>query len=400
MQLYVYKGAGCTGRSALPSFETFIGRKVDGVVDFIDYTNTWSQLQGEASWAIGCWAGDGRKLALSVPLSVANYQSQTGSSQFADIAAGRMDSYYTLIATSLVAHGFANAQIRLGWEENGSWYPWSAAKNPAQFQAAFAHVYALFKATPGSAFTVWFNPTLGYQQSQPSTDFPGVSHVDGMAWDVYANTWGNPAATTEPALYNGMLTQGWGINAIGTGGFYGQLPAAVPEFGVGSRGDGHGAPDGSVANGGDDPLFMTNALKYFVSKQVRLIGYWDYNAGDYKSMISDGSRPKEATAFLEQLGTMQVQAALAGVDATAPSSFQALVSRAASIVYDKPDGSHVLLWWAPQTSNAVTYQVTFPGQRTLSIVQAQNGGTQSTWRGVSFPWTTTGGMMVLTISGT
>jgi len=49
--MFDYAGAGCTGLKKLPQFERFIGRKVDGVVDFVDAPN-WSTIACSVSLTV------------------------------------------------------------------------------------------------------------------------------------------------------------------------------------------------------------------------------------------------------------------------------------------------------------------------------------------------------------
>ncbi len=301
--LFVYEGAGCTGVNNLPQFRAFLGRQEDGATDFTDYTSTPAHWVTETTgWELGCWQGQVKNLSLRIPLA---FDDPSPVGKLSDVAAGKLDSYYTAVGNSIVSHGFPNAYLALGWEENGNWYPWTAVWSEANFHAAFAHIYKILKAIPGNHFTIWFNPTIGWEASVVGSDYPGTANLDGVAWDVYADTYLSAGAAKEPTLWNNEYSDSYGIDSIGPGlhGFFGNLPTAVPEFGVGSRGDGHGAPDGTVVNGGDDPYFMTNALTYFAKQKVKYVGYWDYNAGDYNSKISDGSRPKEALAFLKVFGS-------------------------------------------------------------------------------------------------
>lgn len=48
--LYVHRGNGSDGRRALPAFEAAIGRKADGVVDFVAY-DSWKSFDSDGPWA-------------------------------------------------------------------------------------------------------------------------------------------------------------------------------------------------------------------------------------------------------------------------------------------------------------------------------------------------------------
>src|SRR5438270_1460217 len=116
-----YGGAGCTGLPEVKAFETWLGRRLDVVLDFLQ-TDTWSGMVNEANWIAGCWKDlPGRRLALSVPMLV-----HEGDPTLAQGAAGAFDQHFGELARILVASGYANAFIRIGWEFNGNWYNWTA----------------------------------------------------------------------------------------------------------------------------------------------------------------------------------------------------------------------------------------------------------------------------------
>ena len=172
---------GSDGRKAMGAFESFFGRKADGVVDFVAF-DSWKSFDNDAAWGIGGWKGSGYKLAESVPLTV------TGTS-LADIAAGKQDAHFTKLAQTLVDNGFPDAYVRLGWEFNGGWYPWAAQKDPISFAAAWRHVATVLKSTPGQHFLLVWNPSLGTGANPPQTLWPGDDVVDLIGIDFYNQSW-------------------------------------------------------------------------------------------------------------------------------------------------------------------------------------------------------------------
>ena len=294
--LYVYRGAGCTGLAALPQFEAMLGRKVDGVVDFNDYTKNPDDAVANLNWQLGCWQGHGRKLAISIGLAFNGLST-------ADIVAGKGDVMFQKMGAALVSHGFGSADVRLGWESNGGWYRWG--RTGAVYAAAFDRAARVLKATRGAHFTVWYNPAAGMEMNdeQPTAE-------DGFALDEYANSWNSGGAKTEPGLWKGDLDGWWGFRTLGEWPKAG-LPTAVPEFGVGSRGDGHGACTETAATACDDPYFLSAALEQADRVHARFVGYWDYNAGDYNSQVSSGERPGEAAVLMRTYGSPNLKAILA-----------------------------------------------------------------------------------------
>jgi hypothetical protein len=301
--LYAYRGAGCTGVAAFPQLEAMLGRRVDGVVDFNDFGLSPSLAVSNLNWELGCWQGNARnKIAISIGLAFKGMST-------AQVAAGGMDEQYAQMARSLVSHGFTTAYVRLGWEPNGGWYPWG--RQGKTYAAAFEHVAPIIKANC-PACTVVYNPTIGIDFVSMA---PSGSAISTMGWDFYASTWNCGGCTqTEPSLWNGNLTATWGASAIGTfdpkQGYYPQLPVVIPEFGVGSRGDGHGACAGAKATDCDDPVFMANAIALFTKVNAQFVGLWDYNAGDYNSEVSGDQRPGEAAVVIKTWGSPNLRAIL------------------------------------------------------------------------------------------
>jgi hypothetical protein len=66
-EIFVYRGAGCTGRDRMESFEKLLGRDADGVTEFAEQSD-WSHMLTSIDWAIGCWAGKKYRLSQSVPM--------------------------------------------------------------------------------------------------------------------------------------------------------------------------------------------------------------------------------------------------------------------------------------------------------------------------------------------
>jgi hypothetical protein len=298
--LYVYEGAGCEGLAKLPQFEALIGRPVDGVVDFNDYTLTAPKALAQLNWQLGCWqSGRVRNIAISIGLK---FNGMTMKS----IVAGDMDAIAKQMGQALVAHGFRRAYIRLGWEMNGGWYGWG--NTGALYAAAFNRLAPILKSGCPDC-TIVFNPTI---DADPTPELPGAANIGAMGLDVYATSWLG-GKQTEPELWTNNLNGWQGIATIGSP--YHSLPVVVPEFGVGSRSDGHGACSGKTATACDDPVYMADALAYFAHVNAAFVGYWDYDAGDYNSKISDGSRPHQAAAFLEVYGSAGMKALLHAMSA-------------------------------------------------------------------------------------
>ena len=169
--------------SAIQGFAAYRHSRLD-VVSVVVPRTSWAALGG-AGWVADDYAGFAGRLSVALPLNVS-----THGSTLADVARGRYDAYYTALLTHLVAAGRASSFIRLGWEFNGTWYPW-AARNPATYKAAFRHVSKLIHAISPLLRVEW-NGNYGYSQVKhdPFTQlYPGDKYVDIIGVDAYDRKW-------------------------------------------------------------------------------------------------------------------------------------------------------------------------------------------------------------------
>ena len=283
--MFVYKGAGCEGKGRLPRYQGVIGRKLDGVTDFFSAEN-WAQMQSGAQWALGCWQGQPYRLAVGLPLV-----AKGGS--LSSAAAGEYDAEFQKIGAMLVAKGRADAIVRLGWEFNGNWYPWSANKDPVSFVGAFRHVVGVLRAVPGQHFRVVWNPALGVGSVSPQSLWPGDDVVDLIGIDFYNQSWRRQ--DSDPAVrWEGYVTGNYGLDWLARFAAAHHKTIVVPEWGTGMRPDGHGW--------GDDPLFIHNMAAWMRVHHVAYQGYWDFTASDYDSTMSAGKFPQALAAYKAEFG--------------------------------------------------------------------------------------------------
>lgn len=285
--LMVYKGAGCDGRAALPGFERFVGRRVDGVIDFIDQ-DSWSRFDSSARWIADCWSDTPYALVLSVPMLT----REDGNTLRAG-AEGAYDAHFQDLARVLIREGHKDAVLRIGWEFDGDWFPWSASRDPQAFVPYYRRIVQTMRAVPGGRFTYVWNFNLGENASKPDRFYPGDDVVDVIAADIYNQSW--RAEDADPAVRRrNRQAQPYGLDWLAGFARAHRKPIAVPEWGTGLRPDGHGF--------GDDAAFVTEMASWMTQRRVVFHGYWDYPAGDYDAEISKGRYPAAAAAFRSRFG--------------------------------------------------------------------------------------------------
>ena len=220
------------------------------------------------------WQGSGYRLVLGVPIL-------PGTGSLAQGAAGDYDRYFTTLAQNLVSDGEANAILRLGWEFNGSWYPWyvQSSTDAANFDKFWQHIVTTMRAVPGEQFKFLWNAERGHRHELFTR--PGLSRQRLCGLRRHRRLrriLGD--ARTPAAAWSNQLTQQWGLNWLATFAAANGKPIAIPEWSVSIRSDGGGM--------GDDPAFVANMADWFVAHNVAF--------DDIFSFDSSGTRKTSSTA--------------------------------------------------------------------------------------------------------
>ncbi len=281
--LGVYQGNGCDGVSQLQNFTDWLGREPGFVLDFFS-SDSWQEMLDDATWTMKCWKAQHMNVVFSVPMLPKGLNAVT------DGAAGKFDSHFRSLAQLMVANGYGNAIIRLGWEFNGGWYSWAAKSHPQDWVKYWQHIVTAMRSVQGAAFRFDWCPATGTQQIAATTVYPGDSFVDFIGSDVYNQTWSANVVTPEQR-WQELLTQSYGLNWLSDFAKQHGKPISIPEWATGFRPDGHG--------GGDDPYFVSHMASWIKSHNVNYHGYWDYVASDYNGKLSSGNQPHAASQYLQ-----------------------------------------------------------------------------------------------------
>jgi hypothetical protein len=202
----------------------------------------------------------------------------------ADQAAnGAMNATAVAVAQDLIANGQANAIIRIGWEENGQWFPWGVNHETVQQWLAIWHqLVASMRSVSGQQFLFYFNPTLDL-----STDvtpwLPPSSEVDIIGLDVYDQT--ASAWPGDQAAWNSYLNAATGLNWLTT-----KAAELGKQIGFGEWGLGYNAG----ANGGDDAYFVTQFAAWCEANPVLFAAVWCDPAAN---RLPDPSNPLASAAL-------------------------------------------------------------------------------------------------------
>lgn len=271
------------------SFGDWRGRSLDFVTTYQEM-GTFRQIA--SSWAAQAYSGYEGRLALGVPLL-----PKDKSGTLKQVASGKWDWAFTSLAKSLVGHGRADAIIRLGWEPNGNWYPWSVSPAKAgQYRAAYRHVQGVMKKV-GPKFVFSFDLSCGTAMTGQRSRmdalnrlYPGNAAVDIVGCDVY--DWHSTKVTSEQSFQTASTPSGSvGLEDVARFARKHRKGLGVPEWGVASTAE---------RGQGDNPVFVEQMQNYFQRNRDLLAyeGYFNDGEGGIKSSLwSPAQNPRSAEAY-------------------------------------------------------------------------------------------------------
>jgi len=279
----VYKGAGCDGVKGAESFTKWFGRSPTQTLEFI----SWSVLSAGTTWGVGCWKNAKQKTVIySLPML------PDKGATLADGAAGKFDTLFRNYATKLVAAGYGDTVIRIGWEFNGVWFPWAAEKDPQSYIAYWRRIVKTMRAVPGAAFKFDWCMAGGWTDFLPEQAYPGDAYVDIIGMDFY-NVSIDPRAVTPEQRWDSRMNTRRGLKWQRDFATQHGKPISFPEWGTGLKPDGTG--------GGDDPYFIEQMAAWMAASNVAYHNYWDHTGG-VNAKLSDNHQPKAGAAFRKAFG--------------------------------------------------------------------------------------------------
>jgi hypothetical protein len=132
----------------------------------------------------------------------------TGGS-LAEAASGGDNAQWAALAKNLIAGGLGTAILRIGWEFNGSWYPWSVlnATDAAAFAQAWRQIVGTVQRVPGQHFGFDWSMTASAGGVNPALAYPGNSYVTTVGMDVY--DWNQTGGSTPAQRWHGCCADPW-----------------------------------------------------------------------------------------------------------------------------------------------------------------------------------------------
>jgi hypothetical protein len=280
---------GKGGQPAMSAFGAWRGRPVEVVTNYLG-TDSWYGITNVVGQALThYWDGSNVHRVWSVPMLPAD-----GTGTLQAEAAGAYNSKFVTVAQALVAGGDGSSTIRLGWEMTGDWYPWSGAKDPASFAAAWRQVVTAMRGVAGAHFTFDFNIAMG--SANPVPMYPGDNYVDLIGADNYDNSWSwSYPPTDHVQAWNGFLTENYGLTWLASFAAQHGKRLSFPEWGVQWTCDGHG--------GGDDPYFIQKFHDWIAAHDVAYEAYFNTDENSCtKSALLNGHFPQAAALYQKLSG--------------------------------------------------------------------------------------------------
>jgi hypothetical protein len=289
-QVAVYMGWRDT--AGVNAFANWLGQPV-WAHDFLDHRQGWQAVADPRAQlpAWGQWVAqdDDRRLVLSVPLLV-----DASAGDFAGGANGAYDQHFRRLAQSLVAHGLDDTVIRLGWEFNGSTFPWAVDRDQVEdYKRFWRRAVTAMRAVDGADFLFDWCPNITLDATGlPFAElYPGDDTVDIIGLGFYDYYWGHPSASPQ-ARWQWLRDVDNGLADHRDFARAHDKPTSFPEYGLWERGT-------SVGGGGDNPYFVQQLAEWIADNDV---GYHGYNNVRATADHRLTSYPQAQRAFLEAFG--------------------------------------------------------------------------------------------------
>jgi hypothetical protein len=247
----VYRGEGRADRVA--RFERWLGADVTYAVDFLKNVG-WRPEDA----FVGPWRRSNYRLSLAVPLEP------------------HPPSDWKQLARRLKP----GTLIRLGWEMNGTWFPWSG--DPRAYVRGWRRAVTYMRqANPRLRFE--WAPVAG--SGDPVPYYPGDRFVDVIGLDVYnTQTWWR------------MRKHQWGTNwHIAFAKQHGKR-ISFPEWGLVMPENG---------GQGDNPIFVRKMIEWATKHNAVYQAYFEFDAPDGLGLHELRHYPRSERVFKRQLRKLE-----------------------------------------------------------------------------------------------
>jgi hypothetical protein len=273
-------GQACHTRYDL---ERHRGRRHDVYVEFSGRSNFADVVRTVSNWHPRVYAQRPGRLSLALPMLTNDMRFE-----WQRCLNGSLDRYFLDIGRALHSKGLGSAIIRLGWEANGSGFPWKIRENVSEYKTCFQRQVRLLRSVAPGLQIDWTMRKATEGRHGAHMLYPGDQFVDIIGVNYY-DWW--PAARTQrdwDAAYSSTY-QG-GPRGLGTWLAFARSRGkklSVPEWGVAT---GAGA-------GGDNPFYVQKMHETF-RRNASSIAYEGYfNCGDRHRLYPNTLFPRSSAAY-------------------------------------------------------------------------------------------------------
>jgi hypothetical protein len=162
-------------------FESWLGDSVDGIIAYAD-RRSWDQMVYSPLWMAeqDITMGGSKPLYWAVPLT-------TDGTKLEDVADGGYEGYFHTLAERIATlQPAGEITVRIGWEHNGWWYPWSSIGREADYIQAYRMAVDQFRQV-SDRFVFEWNSNEAYHED-PALAYPGDDVVDIVSMTAFYNT--------------------------------------------------------------------------------------------------------------------------------------------------------------------------------------------------------------------
>lgn len=281
------------------SFVSTVGQTPTSMDTFVDFSGSWSNMAASAGW--NAWSQAQSPAAKLTPVVAVGLgtKSDNGPGTLQQIAAGAHDDTYRAIVQGYKDAGYTTIDVRIGWEMNGNYMPWSmgnTADSVALWKAAFAHVADVVHSVSGiKVNTVWNPNSSNNNQVDVASSYPGDDKVDIIGLDTYSPTYKYDSSVSNSQYYNnpsasqyhptGTEPAEWGLaQTISMAQAHGK-PVGIGETGI------------AVGDNTDLPGTIAADLSASGAPQVAFVNVWDVTTGEGDWQFTNGHNPAAANAW-------------------------------------------------------------------------------------------------------
>ena len=269
------------------AWEAFRGSPVNVVNTFTD-RSSWQTITNP-------WLGSGPEKfsTFNGTWVISQPFFPNGGGDMNSCANGAYSSQWASFGRWLVGKGRPASIIRLAWEFNGDWFPWSVSKtNTTTWITCFRQVVSAIRSTDPQARIDW---ALNAHSPGGFTAYPGDAYVDIIGIDSY-DQW--PASTSDAAFAQQCAAATGLCSVIAFARAHGKQ-FSVPEWGLVSKSD-TGAGRAGAA-GGDNPVYIRNMYNTFKANKD-VLAYESYfnnsEAGNvHSSLVNPNENPQGAATY-------------------------------------------------------------------------------------------------------